>query len=145
MNNKVKGIITAIILFLIANMVAYGCYYLLTRSIPHLYFKPNQKDLGAAIVSYSGTFLAILIAAFTFLSNLDTKQMRLFRKYDYINGFITLYGLVIFELGATFFAGIMCFSTITYIRINSLAIGLSVATFIQILMLLIQLINLSRK
>lgn len=93
--------------------------------------------LGSALVSFSVIFIAILITAFTFLSNLDTKQMRSFRKYDYFNDFITLYGLVIFELDATFFAGIMCFSTITYVRINSLAIGLSVATFIQILMLLI--------
>lgn len=145
MNNKVKGIRTAIILFLFSNIIAYGCFCFVTYSIPNLYFKPNQKELGAAIVSYSGTFLAILIAAFTFLSSLDTKQMRLFRKYDYFNGLIALYGLVIFELGATFFAGLMCFSTITYVRINSLAIGLSVATFIQILMLLIQLINLSKK
>lgn len=143
MNNKIKSVVIAIGLFSITNLIAYALYFLFKHYIPDMHFKPNQKELGAAIASYSGTFLAILIAAFTFIFALNTKQIRMFKKYDYFNGLITLYGLTFFELGATFFAGVLCFSTIDLVRINSIAIGLAIATFLQLLILMLQLINLS--
>ncbi|EME0770113.1 biopolymer transporter ExbB, partial [Escherichia coli] len=98
------------------------------------------------IAAYSGTTIAILIAALTFLMGLGGRNIRKLKTYGYMTSIIIMYGLTFCELGVLFFNGLFLLATSKnpILMLPSIAIGLSGTSLIHIGMLLMQLLNLSK-
>ena len=135
-----------IILFLLPFPIIISAYYLIRHMFPGMAFSEHRDALGGAIAAYSGTTIAILIAALTFLMGLGGRNIRKLKTYGYMTSIIIMYGLTFCELGVLFFNGLFLLATSKnpILMLPSIAIGLSGTSLIHIGMLLMQLLNLSK-
>ncbi|HDR2892312.1 TPA: biopolymer transporter ExbB [Enterobacter asburiae] len=143
---KQHRIAPAIILFLLPFPFIVGGYYLFRYMLPGTAFNEHRDVLGAAIATYSGTTIAILIAALTFMMGIGGRNIYKLKAYGYMTSVITLYALTFVELGIIFFNGIFLLATskTPIPMLPSFAIGLSAASLVHIGMLLIQIFNFSK-
>lgn len=133
-------------LFVIA--VPYVFVYLIyigfRHFIPGVSFTSHRDGLGAAIATYAGTMVAILIAAMTFLLGSKARKVSQLKQYGYMTSIVIMYGLSFVELGILFFTGILLISSMQGYLLPTIAIGIAVASFMHICMLSIQLYNLTQ-
>ncbi|WP_416778657.1 biopolymer transporter ExbB [Xenorhabdus budapestensis] len=112
---------------------------------PDISFANNRGALGGAISSYAGTTIAVLIAALTFVIGLRGRHITKLNHYGYMTSVVIMYSFVFVEFGILFFSGILLISNITGIPLPSITIGIAIASFIHICLLLFQLFNFSKK
>ncbi|EKN3828364.1 TPA: biopolymer transporter ExbB [Yersinia enterocolitica] len=120
-------------------------YVAFRHFIPGVSFAAHKDGLGAALASYAGTMIAILIAAMTFLIGSKSRKINKVREYGYMTSVVIVYALNFVELGILFFAGVLLISNINGYLLPTLAIGIAAASFIHICILVIQLYNLTRE
>ncbi|NHB94474.1 biopolymer transporter ExbB [Photorhabdus cinerea] len=112
---------------------------------PELSFTKNREVLGAAMSSYAGTTIAILIAALTFVIGLRGRNIAKLERYGYMTSVIIMYSLSFVELGILFFTGVLLMSNLEGIPLSSIAIIIAASSFMHICFLLIQLFNFSKE
>lgn len=137
----------AILLFVIPYFFVVLAY-LLIRHIGHgVTFSEHRDALGATIATYSGTTIAILIAALTFMMGISGRNMHKLKAYGYMTSVVSLYAFTFVELGVVFFIGIflMATSKTPIPMLPSFAIGMSAASLIHISILLLQLFNFTKE
>ena len=136
----------AIILFSIPYLLVVIAYYIVRHVAVGLSFSEHRAGLGAAMSTYSGTTIAILIAALTFMMGIGGRNMYKLKAYGYMASIVTLYALTFVELGIVFFIGIflMATSKTPIPLLPSICIGMSAASLMHISLLLIQIFNFSK-
>ena len=136
----------AIILFIVPYAFVVAAYVIVRRFAEGVSFSEHRDALGAAMASYSGTTIAILIAALTFMMGLGGRNMYKLKAYGYMSSVVILYALTFVELGIVFFNGIflMATSKTPIPMLPSICIGMSAASLIHISLLLIQIFNFSK-
>ncbi len=143
---KNHKIMPGVILFLLPFIPVIAAYYGFRHFSPGVSFTDHRDALGAAISSYSGTTIAILIAALTFIIGIGGRNMHKVRAHGYMTTVIIMYALTFVELGMVFFMGLFLMATskepITFLP--SLAIGSAAASLLHISILLMQLFNFSK-
>lgn len=144
---KNHKITPGVVLFLLPYILVIAAYFIFRHLSPGVSFTEHRDALGAAISSYSGTTIAILIAALTFVIGIGGRNMHKVRAHGYMTTVIIMYALTFVELGMVFFMGIFLMATskqpITFLP--SLAIGFAAASLLHIGLLLMQLFNFSKK
>lgn len=136
----------AIILFSIPYAFVVAAYYIMRHVAAGLSFSEHRDGLGAAMSTYSGTTIAILIAALTFMMGIGGRNMYKLKAYGYMSSVVTLYALTFVELGIVFFTGIflMATSKTPVPLLPSICIGMAAASLMHISLLLIQIFNFSK-
>lgn len=144
--DKLLKITSAILLFIVPYMLTIPFYFLFKNYLtPELSFALHREVLGAAISSYSGTLVAVLIAALTFLLGIRNSNFSKLQKYGYMLSIVTFYALTFVELGALFFVGILLISNLNQLPLPSISMVIAITSFLHLCLLTIQLINLSNK
>ncbi|WP_202303729.1 biopolymer transporter ExbB [Dryocola clanedunensis] len=123
--------------------VVIACYFAFRHFVPGVSFAAHRDGLGAALTSYSGTMIAILIAAMTFLIGSRTRRLDKIREYGYMTSVVIVYALSFVELGILFFSGVLLISSMSGYMLPTLSIGIAAASFIHICVLVLQLYNFS--
>lgn len=143
-NHKVTP---ALILFLLPYVLVVLAYFATRAWGNGISFHEHRDALGGAIASYSGTTIAILIAAMTFLVGIRGRDMGKVKAYGYMTSVVIMYALTFVELGMIFFTGIFLIATSKspILLLPSISIGMAAASLIHLSILLIQLYNFSRK
>ncbi|PHM23748.1 biopolymer transporter ExbB [Xenorhabdus budapestensis] len=143
---KKHKVAPALILILLPYIIVIILYFTFKYFLaPDISFANNRGALGGAIASYSGTTIAVLIAALTFVIGLRGRNITKLNHYGYMTSVVIMYSFVFVELGILFFSGILLISNITGIPLPSITIGIAIASFIHICLLLFQLFNFSKK
>lgn len=141
MRTKVTiGILTIAIPYIIVIAV----YYLFRHFVHGVSFTQHRDGLGAALSSYSGTMIAILIAAMTFLVGTRTNKLRKIRQYGYMTSIVIVYALCFVELGILFFIGLLLLSSIEGFMLTTISFGVASASFMHIALMMYQLYNLTK-
>lgn len=135
-------IFSAIILFAAPYLITISAYHWIA---PELSFSLHREALGATMSSYSGTLIAVLIAALTFMLGIKNNNFAKMQRYGYMLSIITLYALIFVELGILFFIGILLISNLDIAFLPSVALIISTTSFLHLCLLTIQLINLASK
>ncbi|WP_038244011.1 hypothetical protein [Xenorhabdus bovienii] len=136
----------ALILILLPYVIVIVLYFAFKYYLtPDISFAKNRGALGGAIASYAGTTIAVLIAALTFVIGLRGRNITKINHYGYMTSVVIMYSFVFVELGILFFSGVLLISNITGIPLPSITIGIAMASFIHICLLLFQLFNFSKK
>ncbi|WP_277850063.1 biopolymer transporter ExbB [Moellerella wisconsensis] len=144
--DKFLKITSAILLFAAPYVVTTPLYFLFKNYLtPELSFALHREALGAAISSYSGTLVAVLIAALTFLLGVRNNNFSKLQRYGYMLSIVTFYALTFVELGALFFVGILLISNLNQLPLPSISMVIAITSFLHLCLLTIQLINLSNK
>lgn len=140
-------LIPAILLFIMPYFFVVLAYFLIRHVGQGVTFSEHRDALGATIATYSGTTIAILIAALTFMMGISGRNIHKLKAYGYMTSVVTLYALTFVELGIVFFIGIFLMATSTppIPMLPSLAIGMSAASLMHISLLLLQLFNFSKE
>lgn len=118
-------------------------YFIFRHYFHGVSFSTHRDGLGAALTSYSGTMVAILIAALTFLIGSRTRKIDKIKEYGYMTSVVIVYALSFVELGILFFTGILLISSMNGYLLSTIAIGVAISSFIHICMLVFQLYNLT--
>lgn len=134
------GLVTIIIPYIIVLFV----YYLFKHYVHGVSFAQHRDGLGATLASYSGTMIAILIAAMTFLLGSNTDKLRKIRRYGYMTSVVIVYALCFVELGILFFIGLLLMSSIEGFMLTTISFGVTSASFIHIALMMCQLYNLTK-
>ncbi|QTL39853.1 biopolymer transporter ExbB [Xenorhabdus budapestensis] len=145
---KKHKVAPALILILLPYIIVIILYFTFKYYlVPDISFAKNRGALGGAIASssYAGTTIAVLIAALTFVIGLKGRNITKLNHYGYMTSVVIMYSFVFVELGILFFSGILLISNITGIPLPSITIGIAIASFIHICLLLFQLFNFSKK
>lgn len=143
-NHKVSP---ALILFTIPYIFVVLAYVATRTWGDGISFHEHRDALGGAMASYSGTTIAILIAAMTFLIGIEGREIGKVKAYGYMTTVIVMYALTFVELGMVFFTGIFLIATSKspIFMLPSISIGLAAASLMHLSILLVQLYNFSRK
>lgn len=146
MNTKSR-IIPALALGLLPYAFVTLIYYTFRHFVPGASFTESKGALGAALSSYSGTTIAILIAALTFVIGIGGRNMGKVQRYGYMGTTVIMYALCFVELGVIFFIGLLLIATMKtpIALLPTIGIGMSAASLIHISLLLIQLFNFAKK
>ncbi|ATO02386.1 TPA: hypothetical protein ACYX87_000053 [Klebsiella pneumoniae] len=120
-----------------------ACYISFRHFFPGVSFSAHRDGLGAALASYAGTMIAILIAAMTFLIGSRTRRLDKIREYGYMTSVVIVYALSFVELGILFFSGVFLISSMNGYMLPTIAIAVAAASFIHICVLVFQLYNLT--
>lgn len=102
MMNIRNRIIPALALGLLPYLAVIGLYYAFRHLVPGVSFSDHRDVLGGALSSYSGTTIAILIAALTFVIGIGGRNMGKVQRYGYMGTTIIMYALCFVELGIVF-------------------------------------------
>ncbi|MGP0904945.1 hypothetical protein [Serratia sp. CY76391] len=140
MRNKVMP---GIYIVVIPYVLVIASHFAFSHFIPGVSFSAHRDGLGAALASYSGTMIAILIAAMTFLIGSQTRRLDKIREYGYMTSVVIVYALSFVELGILFFSGILLISSMNGYMLPTIAITVAAASFIHICVLVFQLYNLT--
>lgn len=135
----------AIFFVTIPYLITYGGHTVFRHYFSYVSFSSNKVPLGAAISSYAGTTIAILIAALTFLIGIRNNNMSKLKKYGYMPSIVTMYAFSFVELGMLFLLGLLLLSNINGFPLATITIFIAVSSFIHICILLTQLYLLSNK
>jgi len=122
-------------------VLVIACYFAFRHFIPGVSFSEHRDGLGAALASYAGTMIAILIAALTFLIGSRTRRIDKIREYGYMTSVVIVYALSFVELGVLFFSGVLLISSMNGYMLPTIAIGVAAASFVHICTLVYQLYN----
>ncbi len=145
--SKPHKIMPGLVLFALPYVPVIAAYFVFRRFVPGVSFSDHRDALGAAIASYSGTTIAILIAALTFVIGIGGRNMHKVKAYGYMTTVILMYALTFAELGMVFFMGLFLMATskepINFLP--TLSIGFAATSLLHISLLLIQLFNFSKK
>lgn len=135
------------LLFFIAltNGAGYAVYQFRYKFLPGVNFVSHLDGLGSALASYSTAMMALVFALIVILTSLDNDNIRRFKAYGYINATYVFYVVCFLELGITFLLSMLCISNIKTHFIASLAITFSLITFIQVILIVVQIVLLSIK
>ncbi|OON34648.1 biopolymer transporter ExbB [Izhakiella australiensis] len=135
-----------VLLFVFPFLPVIAAYIILRHAAPTISFSEHRDALGAALSSYSGTTIAILIAALTFVIGLRGKNIRKVKNYGYMTSVIILYGLTFAELGIVFFMGLFLMATSKepIFLLPSLTIGLSASSMMHISIILFQMLKFAK-
>lgn len=118
-----------------------ACYFAFRHFVPGVSFSDHRDGLGAALASYAGTMIAILIAALTFLIGSSTRRIDKIREYGYMTSVVIVYALSFVELGILFFSGVLLISSMNGYMLPTIAIGVAASSFVHICTLVFQLYN----
>lgn len=118
-----------------------ACYFAFRHFVPGVSFSDHRDGLGAALASYAGTMIAILIAALTFLIGSSARRIDKIREYGYMTSVVIIYALSFVELGILFFSGVLLISSMNGYMLPTIAIGVAAASFVHICILVYQLYN----
>lgn len=143
--DRLVKILSAIILFAAPYFITILMYCLCKKYFPSLSFSTHREALGAAISSYSGTLVAVLIAALTFLLGIKNYNFTKMQRYGYMLPIITFYALTFVELGVLFFIGLLLISNFKELPLPSMSMVIAATSFLHLCLLTFQLINLSNK
>ncbi len=143
-NHKVMP---GVILFALPYFPVIAAYFAFRYLFPGVSFSEHRDALGAAIASYAGTTIAILIAALTFVIGIGGRNMHKVKSNGYMTTVIIMYALTFAELGIVFFMGLFLMATskepINFLP--TLSIGFAATSLMHISLLLVQLFNFSKK
>ena len=139
-----KKIFLGLIVILSPYVLVWLAYLGFRNFIPGVSFSSHRDGLGAAITTYAGTMIAILIAAMTFLLGSKARKVSQLKEYGYMTSVVIMYGLTFVELGMLFFTGIFLISSIQGFLLPTIAVGIAAASFMHICMLTMQLYNLTK-
>ncbi|MGG2141211.1 hypothetical protein [Symbiopectobacterium sp. RP] len=142
MRNK---IMPGICIVAIPYLFVFTSYFIFRHYLPGVSFSSHKDGLGAALSSYAGTMIAILIAGMTFMIGSRTRKLSKIREYGYMTSVVIVYALSFVELGVLFFAGVLLISSIDGYMLPTVAIGIAAASFAHICMLVIQLYNFTHE
>ncbi|EEW3330757.1 biopolymer transporter ExbB [Escherichia albertii] len=140
-------IVPGVLLFALPILLTIVVYCIFRSLASSISFTEHRDALGAAISSYAGTTIAILIAALTFVIGIRGKNMQKVKAYGYMTSVIILYALTFAELGIVFFMGLFLMATSKQpiALLPSLSIGLSASSMMHISIILFQLLKFSNK
>jgi hypothetical protein len=125
-----------------AGILAYHCRY---KILPNVNFTEHLDGLGSALASYATAMMALVFALIVILTSLDNDNIRKFKAYGYLRGTYLLYFICFIELGITLLLALLCLSSIKIYFIASLALAFSLITFLQVVIIVLQVILLSLK
>lgn len=132
-------------LFFVAltNGVGYAIYKFRYKLLPDVNFVEHLDGLGAAMASYATAMMALVFALIVILSSLDNDNIKKFRAYGYFKATYAFYFFVFLELGITLLFSLLCLSNIKSYFIASLALVFGIITFLQIILIVFQMVMLS--
>ena len=142
MRNK---IVPGICIVAVPYLLVAGGYYAFRHFIPGVSFSTHKDGLGAALASYSGTMIAILIAAMTFLIGSRARRLEKMKEYGYMTSVVIVYALSFVELGVLFFAGVLLISNMNGYMLPTIAISIAAASFMHICLLVFQLYSITQE
>ena len=127
----------------LTNGVGLAIYKYRYNLLPDVNFVEHLDGLGAAMASYATAMMALVFALIVILSSLDNDNIRRFRAYGYFKATYAFYFIVFIELGITLLFSLLCLSNIKLYFIESLALVFGIITFIQIILIVFQVVMLS--
>lgn len=133
----------AIFFITLTNGVGFAIYKFRYKILPGVNFVEHLDGLGAALASYATAMMALVFALIVILSSLDNENVRRFRAYGYFKATYAFYFIVFLELGMTMLFSLLCLSNIKSYFIASLALAFAITTFIQIILIVFQIVMLS--
>lgn len=136
---------TPIILLLITNCIGVVLYIYRYDLFPRVNFVEHLDMLGAALASYATAMMALVFALIVILTSLDNENIRKFKAYGYLKSTCIFYFFCFIELGITLLFAILCLSNIKTYFIASVTLMFSVITFLQVVIVVLQVILLSLK
>ncbi|MDY0926483.1 biopolymer transporter ExbB [uncultured Pantoea sp.] len=135
-----------LIFFFVPYVLVIGAYYGVRHLGQGISFIEHRDVLGGTMSTYSGTMIAILIAALTFMLGIGGRNARKLKAYGYMSSVAILYALTFVELGMIFLTGIflMATSKIPIPLLPSISIGMAAASLVHISIVMIQIFGFSK-
>ncbi|MDZ5701884.1 MULTISPECIES: hypothetical protein [Enterobacter] len=140
-----KKAIPVLVLLSITNGIGIALYIFRYKLFPQVNFVDHLDGLGSALASYATAMMALVFALIVILTSLDNENIRKFKAFGYLKSTYFFYFFCFIELGITLFLAILCLSNIKTYFIASLALTFSVVTFLQVMIVVLQVILLSLK
>ncbi|MNG55922.1 hypothetical protein D3C79_139940 [compost metagenome] len=129
----------------ITNIVGFGLFKFRYSLLPNVNFVDHLDGLGSALASYATAMMALVFALIAIFSSLDNDNIKKFKAYGYMKATYAFYFTCFLELGVTLLLSILCLSNFQSYYIASLALVFGAITFLQVVIIVMQIILLSLK
>lgn len=143
MNAKIAP---GLVIFFAPYILVVVAYYGIRHIGPGISFSEHRDVLGGTMSTYSGTMIAILIAALTFMLGIGGRNARKLKAYGYMPSVALLYALTFVELGMIFLTGVflMASSKVPIPLLPSISIGMASASLIHLSAVMVQICGFSK-
>lgn len=138
-------IIPPIVFLALTNGVGYFLYKYRYDILSNVNFVDHLDGLGSALASYATAMMALIFALIVILTSIDNQNTRTFKATGYLSGAYLFYLVCFIELGITLLFSFLCISNIKTMFVGSLAMVFAFITFLQVSIIIIQIIFLSYK